>query len=148
MFFRSLLVSIPLCLGLCFSAVAQNFLPTGQELRTRAEIDNFVTGHFMIRNFAALEAQAAQYRDAQEELLDVADDWVAAYPESPTAAIGKAVILATIAWEHRGGGYARSVDPSAWEPFSNFLPGPTTLCWKPNMMLQSILINIRCVHLY
>ena len=47
MFFRSLLASIPLCVGLCFAAAAQNFPATGQELEIRAQIESFVAGHFI-----------------------------------------------------------------------------------------------------
>jgi hypothetical protein len=46
-----------------------------------------------------------------------ADQWIEAYPNSPTAKLVKALVLEQYAWMHRGHGYASSVSKEGWEKF-------------------------------
>lgn len=45
------------------------------------------------------------------------DNWVKAYPTSPTARIAYAQWLLNYAWSYRGSTYANSVKPENWAPF-------------------------------
>lgn len=52
-----------------------------------------------------------------EDLIRKADQWIKAYPKSPTPYIAKAIALKSEAWTIRGTGYANTVATDAWKPF-------------------------------
>lgn len=47
--------------------------------------------------------------------------WAQKYPNSPTPHVAHALVMIGHGWYIRGGGYANTVDPQAWEPFKRYI---------------------------
>ena len=56
------------------------------------------------------------YSDEQST-LDIADAWIDAFPQSPTAALARATVQRELGWHYRGGGYASTVSGDDYRAF-------------------------------
>ena len=97
-------------------AMAAEFRDTNA--RTPSGLQKLNKFYFALGDVAKL---SLQYYSDWETISARADAWVQAYPNSPTAVIGKSVIYSKHAWFICGGGYASSVDPDAWGPFRDWM---------------------------
>ena len=80
------------------------------------KLDLFYFGVFDAADFAI-----SRYFDDEQDLLDLADGWVEAYPDSVTAVISRAIILRSLGWHYRGGGAISSVSRNDLQEFRRYI---------------------------
>jgi hypothetical protein len=84
-----------------------------------SKLSKFYHGFSSIVPEAAGKAQA-------DTMLGYADDYLKAYPKSPTPILVKVKLLEEIAWNTRGRGYAKEVTPYQWRAFTEQI---TNIAW-------------------
>jgi hypothetical protein len=140
-------VSVLCLVSACSPDIRPPLQTTDAEQATRERIKQEVQKDFLKKDFAALEAKVAQYRQAKSRTpsglwtlgrfysafsalyneREPAESWLKAskialawakqYPDSPAPHIVYAMMLSEYGWRFRGYDTASEVDDKAWEPF-------------------------------
>jgi hypothetical protein len=88
------------------------------QLRTRSGLWQLTIFYWGISDLAQGKSKDDGYWSNLER---IADNWIAEYPESPTAYVTKGIILRGYAWKFRGESWAYKVPIDAWKPFKDNL---------------------------
>jgi len=88
--------------------------------KIRNEKRRFRNGSWQLENFYSAFERRYSHQSV-DDIIQLLEKWSAACPNSVTPRIGLAVAMRTKAWEIRGGGYANTVSPNAWDDFKKNL---------------------------
>jgi hypothetical protein len=85
------------------------------DARTSSGLRKLDLFYFGVRDAADLSFR--HFYSDEQSTLDIADAWIDAFPQSPTAALARVIVQRELGWHYRGGGYASSVSQDDYRAF-------------------------------